>query len=133
MEDVIKDYWPLILSFAATLAGVYGAWFDLRGRSLSNSRQISDLERDLEKQTKALQAEIEREISEVGRRLETSELRATAIGARLETHEQRFHDYRVEAAEKFVTVDQFDRLRAEISAGFRRLEDKLDQRTSPRN
>ncbi|MCQ0987559.1 hypothetical protein [Jiella marina] len=129
MEEVIKDYWPIFLSFALTLGGVYGAWFDLRGRSLSNSRQISDLERDLEKQAKALQTELDREISEVGRRIESAELRSAAVGAELKTHEQRFHDYRVEAAEKFVTADQFDKLRTEISAGFRRLEDKLDSRT----
>ena len=132
MEDTIKEYWPIILSFAAMLAGVYGAWFDLRGRSLSNSRQITDLEKDLSEQRTSLQLEIDKRGIEQTRRLEQAELRSAAVSARLEAHEERFHNYRVEAAEKFVTSEQLERMRVEMTAGFQRIEEKLDRRSSPR-
>ncbi|ORE89726.1 hypothetical protein [Aurantimonas sp. 22II-16-19i] len=124
---------PLLLGFGGTLAAVLGAWYDLRARSLSNSRQITELEIDLEKQRAALQTELDKEMAAMGRRVESADLKAGAVAARLEVHEERFHNYRVEAAEKFVTSEQLERMRVEMTAGFQRIEEKLDRRSSPRS
>ncbi|MCQ0988136.1 hypothetical protein [Jiella marina] len=120
--DGITVSWTHAAFFVTTISALFGAWYDLRGRSLSNSQQVRELKAELEKET-----------AKLNRRVDAAELQAMAIDTKIGTQTDRFHNYRVDAAERFVTYEQFDGLRKEIAEGFRRLEDRLDRRMGERS
>ncbi len=92
------------------MATVLGSWFDLRSRSLANSKKIDHLDKELNE------------------RISAAEMRISAVDLKVETHKEKFQNYQVSTARDFVTFDQFNVIKRELVEEIRGLRELLEKR-----